>query len=290
MDDVYFEPQSGGLCRKHAVNMAIANLCKTTKCSIVASESHLRDLAHAMGKRYKVDNDRLLTDFDAVMTDGSTLPSWCIEQLAPSLCLINVPKRLYIDDEASRTILSKLFKYASGSLVYNGGHIWTIIRQPTSGGWLELDSLRRPNRVDDIERYIRRHPNRDHGYIVLFKSVSFVRRFLQEQLAKCIKHGPVLDTHVFEVVVNRPFEVISTEVDRNFVLARWGDTAFWIAQTLRLGFKNGGPVVQSRFDRISKQIVLRYPVILALNDADFDQFTDQLLHTLIIGLTTDDDT
>jgi hypothetical protein len=280
---MYFEPQSGGLCRKHAVNMAIRNLTSSTK--IIDSGDALKDHAKNMAKVYRVSDEKLLTDFDAVMTDGCTLPSWCFNELAPKVVTINVPKGYFTDDEVSLQALSHFKDGLLGAMVYTDSHIWTV----DNVNHMELDSLRRPVGInEDILMYFKSHPNRMFGYVMFLPSLKSALKFLRFMM----KEDALLvqeDDKTFERVLARPLEAKSSEADRNFVLARWGNRAIWIAQCLRAGYKHGGPLIKDFCDKLSKKIVARYYLIRLLTDEDFENFTRGLTKNILQTFETDDD-
>lgn len=235
-----------------------------------------------MAKVYRVSDEKLLTDFDAVMTDGCTLPSWCVNELAPTLVTMNVPKGYFKNDDESLEVLSKL--KCIGALVYNDGHIWTVDNKHH----MELDSLKRPIGIsDDFRVYLQSHPNRMYGYVFLLDHVKHALEFLQTMFKKFgITESD--STSEFEVILNRPLEGKSSDADRNFVLARWADRAIWIAQCLRAGYKHGSPHIRTFCDKTSKKIVSRYYLLNALNDFDFEIFTQGLVQSLIRLFQTDD--
>lgn len=272
---MYFEPQSGGLCRKHAVNMAVRNL-GGPRCPIIRDEAHLVEMAERMGKAYRVDSTRLLTEFDAVMTDGSVLPSWCLFECCSALVTINVPRSLFMDTRDSAKFVSMCSAEAIGALVYNEGHIWCVTRTH------ELDSLRRgPSSITNFTRYFTDRPNRTFGFIFIYKDFSKALNVILNQL-QAIKTSEPADTKMCTYVLKRPLDAVVSEADRNRVLARWGQNALWIAQSLRLGYKY---VNKAYFDGLSKGIFNRYYVLDVLSDEDLENFTNQLCKLIINGLT-----
>lgn len=272
---MYFEPQSGGLCRKHAVNMAIRNLAGA-RWHIIRDEAHLVDMAEHMGKAYRVDSTKLLTEFDAVLTDGSVLPSWCLYECCSALVTINVPRSLFTDTRDSAKFLTFCSEQAIGALVYNESHIWCVTRTH------EFDSLHRgPVEIPNFTRYFAERPNLNFGFVFIYKEFSKALNVILNQL-QSIKTAEPKDNKLCSYILKRPLDGLGSDADRNRVLARWGQNALWIAQSLRLGYKYAN---KTYFDSLSKGVFNRYYVLDVLSDEDLETFTNQLCNLIIEGLT-----
>ena len=153
---MYFERQSGGNCRIHAINTFFGKSKITPK--------QLCEYAIQFDQEYSVLNPHNNSaEFDRVCSDGLMLVSFIIEQIDPTLCSFCAPIGTsgFFEDML-------LDQCVPAVLCFNVGHIWSF-KQDDTGQWWNLDSLQSGPTKINRSSMIKTLTSPKHGSILFCK-------------------------------------------------------------------------------------------------------------------------
>jgi hypothetical protein len=113
MSDIFFEKQSGGLCRMHALNAFFGY----SKISPVQFHRYIKEYDEFMLQRFNIKTSS--AKFDMVNSDQSSLVSWILKQH-------KIHARYYALNSVYGKPLDPDFDNTPFFFMYNDGHIWGI--------------------------------------------------------------------------------------------------------------------------------------------------------------------
>lgn len=168
-EDIYWERQSGGLCRKHAINAYFGRpLINVEKFSSLCAE--FDKYIRAKGYPYSQTSK-----FDCIYSSRETVISYIIGKYDKKFCL-HIPIGLPRGD----ININKLVGSDDFVFVYNPNHIYGY--KKVDGIWYNIDSLRGVNRANLPN-------NHKLGYIIPRKSPLEDLRTNQKILDNIIDEG-----------------------------------------------------------------------------------------------------